>query len=338
VTAPSDSLLIFLDVGQGHCFLGVDGPTRNALVIDCPTGGGKLALERLTHHRATLQTAIISHLDLDHLGGMVELLDLVLPQYLVYNNDRPLPEDVNERRKLTAILRALAGFEDVGVDLDHATTGGGVAHVGSTLTWVILAPSKGELTRAYADRKPNRASALIRVEASGFVALVPGDADAVAWDAILNRLDSDALRADAMLIPHHGARLEVSETQATLRRVLKTVGAAYHVVSVGFGNTYEHPDPGVLEEVARRSEARLICTQINSTCLHKAEFAAVRAAGACLPASSDGAGQRGRRCACGGTVVFAISPERHVSVSPSSTDHQHVINALGNPRCRLAVA
>jgi hypothetical protein len=99
------------------------------------------------------------------------------------------------------------------------------------------------------------------------------------------------LEANVFLIPHHGARLDsTSDDQDVLRQLLDAVGAGYHVISVGFRNSYDHPHPRLLEEVARRPNARLMCTQINTTCLGDADLQAVQDAGESLPAASDGAG------------------------------------------------
>ena len=85
----------------------------------------------------------------------------------------------------------------------------------------------------------NESSCVLRIEAGGSVALLPGDIGEVV-ERILVREHAPALRADVVLVPHHGSRHSstpgfIAATQA--RRAL---------VSAGYSNRFGHPDPEVV--------------------------------------------------------------------------------------------
>jgi len=75
--------LLILDVGHGNCSILRD--TKAVTVIDCGHDGSILieALERL--EVGAVDHVIISHADMDHIGGL-ELLLEVLPVHHVYLN------------------------------------------------------------------------------------------------------------------------------------------------------------------------------------------------------------------------------------------------------------
>src|ERR1700722_15895355 len=63
----------FVNVGFGDCTTMLDKANNQALVMDCPPWGVEAALTALEGCR--LDTVIVSHLDLDHYGGITQLMD-----------------------------------------------------------------------------------------------------------------------------------------------------------------------------------------------------------------------------------------------------------------------
>ena len=76
--------------------------------------------------------------------------------------------------------------------------------------------------------------------------LLTGDIERGAEAALIAAAPRDGLRADVMLVPHHGSR---SSSTAAL---LAAVAPRWALVPVGYRNPYGHPHPAVL----RRYRAR----------------------------------------------------------------------------------
>jgi competence protein ComEC len=93
---------------------------------------------------------------------------------------------------------------------------------------------------------------VLRVEAAGRVLLLTGDIDADAELALL-AADPAPLRADVVLVPHHGSRSSSSP------RFVRAVAPRYALVSAGFRNRFGHPHPQVVERW-REAQARILNT------------------------------------------------------------------------------
>ena len=85
----------------------------------------------------------------------------------------------------------------------------------------------------------NESSCVLRVEAHGRVALLPGDIGEVV-ERMLVRAQDPALRADVVLVPHHGSG-EGSEP-----RFVAATQARWALVSAGHRNRFGHPRPEVV--------------------------------------------------------------------------------------------
>ncbi len=95
--------------------------------------------------------------------------------------------------------------------------------------------------------KPNHQSCVLRIEAGGKVMLLTSDIEAADERAMLAR-DAAALRADVLVVPHHGSR-----TSSTPEFVA-AVGAREVIYPVGYRNRFGHPRADV---VARYGDARI---------------------------------------------------------------------------------
>jgi len=215
-----------LDVGQGLAVLVSDG--GRAVLIDAgpPDGAVLRALARAGAPRR-LDALAITHADADHAGGTREVtsrfrVDSVLA------TDRTL-------RALPVAGRVLGLGDRI--------------HLGARTTIDVIAPAPASVG-GLAERAPNDDSLVLLVRIGERRVLVAADieADAEAW---LVRSGQD-LRADALVVPHHGSR--TSSTPAFVAAVRPRVA----IVSVGRGNRYGHPAPEVLQRyegaVIRRTD------------------------------------------------------------------------------------
>src|SRR5215218_6905536 len=80
-----------IDVGQGDCTVAVDHETGEGLLIDCRIGHHGEALREFDYlGLAELRAAIVSHTQLDHFGGVLDVLEALADRFtgtLHFNHD-----------------------------------------------------------------------------------------------------------------------------------------------------------------------------------------------------------------------------------------------------------
>lgn len=87
----------------------------------------------------------------------------------------------------------------------------------------------------------NDSSCVLRIDATGGRLLLTGDIERKAEELLLSRYGSEALRADVLLVPHHGST--TSSTSDFVRRVHPAVA----LFTVGYRNRFGHPAAAVLQ-------------------------------------------------------------------------------------------
>ena len=224
-TAPALELLV-LDVGQGSA--AVLRTASSTLVFDT----GPRYSERFDAGRALLVPAlrasgvravdvlVLSHADSDHAGGAAGL------------------------RAGLPVRRELGGEPLPGSGVTRCSAGMHWQHDG--VHFRVLHPRDGDR------REGNTSSCVLRVEAAGRVILLTGDIDAEAERALL-AAEPSALRADVVLVPHHGSRSSSSP------RFVAAVAPRDAIVSSGFRNRFGHPHPDVVTRW-RAAGSRIINT------------------------------------------------------------------------------
>ena len=258
----------FLDVGQGHAAVVVSD--RWALIIDCPTGKDDSVRQLLGDENAKLEDIFITHRDLDHCGGIPALLENPGATHVHMHLGFALPPERKAKARIKAVLSSIFSIvERDGVRLSHSETAGVSGQLGS-VTWQLLSPSAVMVGQAALNDQTNRASMVVLLESSGTRVLVMGDADDFAIQRMID-LDLD-INVDALLVPHHGAKL------SKLDALLERANPAVVVVSAGRVNGYGHPHASTLSRIAASRSVDLRCTQVSLTC-HAGELADTACAG-----------------------------------------------------------
>jgi competence protein ComEC len=214
-----------LDVGQGLAVV-VETATH-ALVYDTgprlgetSDAGGRLIAPVLRALGIRLLDAlIVSHQDLDHAGGALSLL-AVVPTPTLWSS-LPIDHAIVQR----AARQGIAWRCEPG----EAWTWDGVR-------FAILHPPLASYAE---DTKTNDRSCVLRIEASGCAALLTGDIEARS-EALLLREQPEALRADVLVVPHHGSR--TSSTAAFIAAVAPRIA----IVTAGYRNRFGHPRADVM--------------------------------------------------------------------------------------------
>jgi len=291
------SAVSFLDVGQAHATVAVDADA--ALVVDCPSTGVEEATTLLGHLDLARLDVVVTHQDLDHCGGVHDLLRLFgNSSTTLYMNPvgRPRPED---RPFVRSVLKSiLSAVEEIGARSEHAFAG----KAGTTggIAWSVLAPPYPLVLGAALLADPvNTLSVVLMLQIGDCTFLIPGDID----DAAVNTLLSSGaqLSANVLLLPHHGSKL------TTINQLLAAVSPKYVVISAGRRTAPPHIET---LKAAAAADCRLMCTQVTRHC---------------HPDPVDP-----KHCA--GSIVFDLS-SGSLSVEPSPATHLSRINQFATPIC-----
>ena len=219
--APGVAWITTLDVGQGLAVL-VRTANRSLLYDAGPAFGTEAdSGERIIapYLRAAgierLDAMIVSHNDSDHSGGAASVL---------------------ENFEVATLLSSLSANHPL-LSLAPVTRrcAAGQAWTWDGVRFELLHPA-GPHARA---TKTNDLSCVLKVTAGERSMLLTGDIEAPAEAELLQRVP-DALRADVLLVPHHGSRTSSSEA------FLAAVRPAAAVVPVGYRNRFRHPNAEVL--------------------------------------------------------------------------------------------
>ncbi|MCA3185223.1 MAG: DNA internalization-related competence protein ComEC/Rec2 [Cupriavidus sp.] len=225
-----------LDVGQGAAVL-VE-TRRHALLYDAgpayvsgTSAGGQVVVPFL---RASgirrLDMLMVSHEDADHAGGVRDVMLAVA----VGSRLTAAPPD----------HRLLSGPEN---------TGWQPCLSGASWTWDgvrfdVLHPSAEEL--AAGRLQSNARSCVLRVATARRSLLLTGDIGVREELALVARLPPDQLRADVLVVPHHGSG--TSSHVAFLRAARPKLA----IFQLGFANRYRHPREDVWDRYERAGIAR----------------------------------------------------------------------------------
>ncbi len=219
-----DVEIVVLDVGQG--LSAVVRTARHALLYDAgPTfGPGTDSGNRIIvpYLRAVgvkkLDGLIVTHDDDDHSGGATSVLQAV---------------------PLDWVLTSLPDLDPLVVQAGPALR----CEAGQRWEWdgvrfEVLHPAPA----SYAESgiKDNDRGCVLKIEAPGGRALLPADIERRAEEELLTQA-RESLRAEVLLVPHHGSR--TSSTPA----FLQAVGPRLAVFPVGYRNRLSHPHRDVVE-------------------------------------------------------------------------------------------
>jgi competence protein ComEC len=228
--------LLAADIGQGtavllrtrsHLLLFDTGPQTSP---DVDAGSRVLVPLLRARGEARIDLLMLSHRDLDHVGGAAAVLAAVPVAAMSSSltSDNP--------------LRAMANSQGV----PHTLCSAGQSWDWDGVHFAVLQPVAEDHAR---DLKPNALSCVLRVQdAAGRSALLTGDIEAPQEAALLQRLGAK-LKSDVLLVPHHGSR--TSSTAAFLDAVEPEVA----VVQAAYRSRYGHPAPDVMQRYVERGIA-----------------------------------------------------------------------------------
>ena len=214
-----------LDVGQGLAVV-VRTATRTLLYDAGPQfSGGTDSGERViapylrAYGVGRVDTLIVTHHDIDHAGGAASVVENFEVDALWSSLPRAHP-----------LLSTVA---------DTKPCRSGVEWEWDGVRFALLHPAAGDP----APRKVNDLSCVLRIAAGARSMLLTGDIER-ASEALLVTRAAQHLRADVLLMPHHGSKTSSSS------EFLATVRPEFAVAPVGYRNRFNHPNADVLERYA----------------------------------------------------------------------------------------
>ena len=228
---PGAFRLTVLDVGQGlavlvqthaHALLYDTGPRFN----DTADAGDRIIAPVLRAGAVErLDAMIVSHQDADHSGGARSLLATVPVAWFASSLPEDHPVVLASARETRNVERCTAGRHWTWDGVDFA---------------IVHPPPESYLNPKL---KANDLSCVVAVRALGGSALLTGDIEARS-EADLVRREGAALRANLLIVPHHGSR--TSSTPAFIAAVAPDVA----VFTPGYRNRFGHPRPEIVERYA----------------------------------------------------------------------------------------
>ncbi|RYZ05555.1 MAG: MBL fold metallo-hydrolase, partial [Comamonadaceae bacterium] len=209
------------DVGQGNAVL--VRTATHTLVYDTGPGysretdaGQRVLVPLLRAFGETVHTVVLSHRDLDHTGGAGAVLRMQPGAALLSSL-----EDGHALRALRPGPRCTAGLQ---WDWDG-------------VRFSILHPAAADYD---SPGRPNTVSCVLRISTSRATALLAGDIEKAQEATLVARGDGE-LRADLLLVPHHGSKTSSSAP------FLAAVQPAIAIVQAGYRNRFGHPAGDVVE-------------------------------------------------------------------------------------------
>ncbi len=219
--------LLAADIGQGNAV--IVRTAHHALVYDA---GPRFSRESDAGHRVLVpllraldvrvDTVMLSHRDADHTGGAQAVLAMQPQAQLTASI-----EDGHVLQTIRRATRCVAGQRWTwdGVDFE------------------VLHPQAQDYA---APTQSNALSCVLRISNGSRVALLTGDIEQAQEARLVH--DSAPLKADVLLVPHHGSKTSSSA------EFLDAVQPRFALVQAGFRNRFGHPAKSVLE----RYEARQV--------------------------------------------------------------------------------
>ncbi len=258
--------LLILDIGHGNCAILQDADT--VTVIDCPPSATVVeVLER--QGIDTVDNILISHSDVDHAGGLPNLLKKVFVRNVYVNPDA-------DKRKAKGNL-----WKGVRIALGLAEERGTIVHPSLTTSLSqkfnsgqvaieILSPSSitalggigGDDLDGRTQNSHSMSVVIGLVHDSYRVALLPGDMDENGLDNLLKKQQN--IEAHILIFPRHGGTPGKNvDCQDFATKLCKHVQPNLVVFSHG-RNRFQNPRNDIMEGVVLAAlNAHVMCTQLS---------------------------------------------------------------------------
>lgn len=218
-------------------------PNGTNILIDSGSDQRVLAelKDTLPFFDSTIDYAILTHTDKDHIGGFPYVLNHYKIKQMLFSGTYKkgyLVDTFIKRIKENGVFLALADEKS-----DFATDDGVFMDIIFPLTQYVGA-----------SQNPNERSIVAKLIYGENEILLTGDSEAPDEEKIL--ASGANISADILKAGHHGSN--TSTTEAFLR----AASPKYGIISVGAGNSFHHPHPSTLKKL-REAGVKILRTDLN---------------------------------------------------------------------------
>lgn len=243
--------IVFLDIGQGDATF-IQWPDGTQMLIDCAKDARILeALGRvMPFYDFDIDYLLVTHPDLDHYGGCVDVLEKYTVSNIVYNGYNEKLNDYWQSYWAAAWAEGAAYTE---------ITDRTVWQLGNTKI-DFLYPDH-ELAKDpnvpgfEKETGSNNSSLVFKLSLGDMDALFTGDAEAELEQFLIDTY-RDELGAEVLKLGHHGSG------SSTVQPFLDAVSPEYAVASAGKDNSYGHPSARVIKRIERKG-AQMLRTDLH---------------------------------------------------------------------------
>ncbi len=227
--------ITFLDVGQGDCAF-IEDKNGTTLLID----GGSLSEKQVGTYRilpflkakgvGKVDYAFLSHADLDHTNGILELLKEGKIKCLI------LP-DTKDTKEVFADMISLAEKKECTI----LFFGEGSKLKKTSWTIQCLSPKKGETKSA----TENEASMVLRLDYENIIFWFMADIEKEGEKQLEKQLAiQQKSKISILKVAHHGSKYSTTKT------ILDQIHPQFSIISCAKKNSYHHPHPELLKRLS----------------------------------------------------------------------------------------
>ncbi len=220
-SVPGGDELLYMDVGQGSCAV-LRTEQGETVIFDGGLQQRELASCLAWYGVNEVKAIVLSHADVDHINGIVQVLENIPVQYLCI-------EQRQAGREETQALMSLA--RESGVMVKRIERGAIISLENGTIQLEVISDkSSGTNSREL--------TAVVQLDRC--IVAFPGDLSVYGVETFVQRQP----HIDIWTVPHHGSHFSASEA---LYQQLQKKGVKLAVISSGNDNRYGHPHWEVLQ-------------------------------------------------------------------------------------------
>jgi competence protein ComEC len=232
-TMPDNKVHIsFLDVGQGDAIL-IETGLQQVLVDGGPDARAAILeiSKKMPFWDRTIDAVILTHPDVDHLCGLIEVLERYRVRYI-------FSADLSDNS--TLFREWMKAIDDH--KIEHAyIVAGQLLNLGSDTKMTVLNPPAMHQNTNF---DINNASVVLRLDINKISFLLTGDIGTQSEIEMVSRRAT--LHSTVLKVAHHGSGHSTGDI------FLDVVNPDIAVISVGEKNKYGHPDEDVVDRLSRK--------------------------------------------------------------------------------------
>jgi len=223
--------IVFFDVGQGDAIF-VETPQSHQILID--GGPDSKILEKLDQqmpfYDRSLDLVILTHPELDHMGGLIEVLKKYKVDYVLWTGILRNTREYQEWQRVLKKTKAKIKIARAGQRI-----------IASNTIFEILHPFESLAGKEC--KNSNNTSIVTKLSFGNNAFLFTGDISRSEEKKLVEQKSN--LDADVLKVAHHGSK--TSTCEEFLENVLPEIA----VIQVGKDNHYGHPHQEVLERLKK---------------------------------------------------------------------------------------